>query len=130
MFASAGLPYNPPADVIPNTLLALRVGELARERELHEPFHDRLMDAYWQEARSIGDPDELRSLALEVGLDAADVDEVLAGDAYADRVYGSTAQAHQIGVNGVPAFLLDRRLLVLGAQPQDVFERAFLQLTA
>ena len=130
MFASAGLPYNPPADVIPSTLLALRIGELARDRERHESFHDRLMDAYWEEARNIGEADELRSLAVEVGLDEADVEEVLAGDAYADRVYGSTAQAQQIGATGVPAFLLDRRLLVLGAQPEDVFERAFLQLTA
>ena len=42
----------------------------------------------------------------------------------------STAQAVSIGVNGVPGFLLDRRLLVLGAQPREVFERAFAQLDA
>ena len=130
MFAAAELTYNPPPDVIPSTLLALRVAELARERGQHDTLHDRLMDAYWEEARNIGDPDELRALAVEAGLDAGEVDEVLAGDAYAERVYGSTAQAQQIGATGVPAFLLDRRLLVLGAQPQEVFERAFLQLTA
>jgi predicted DsbA family dithiol-disulfide isomerase len=124
MFAAAELTYNPPPDVIPSTLLALRVAELARERGQHDTLHDRLMDAYWEEARNIGDPDELRALAVEAGLDAGEVDEVLAGDAYAERVYGSTAQAQQIGATGVPAFLLDRRLLVLGAQPQEVFERA------
>ena len=107
---------------------ALRVTELARERGLHAAVHDRLMDAYWTEGRNIGDPDELRGLAVEAGLDGAEVDDVLAGDAYRERVLGLTQQAVSMGITGVPGFLLDRRLLVLGAQPQEVFERAFSQL--
>jgi len=108
---------------------ALRVTELARERGLHAQFHDRLMDAYWAEAQNIGDPEVLRELAVGAGLDADDVDDVLAGDRYRDRVVGLTQQAVSIGITGVPGFLLDRRLLVLGAQPQEVFERAFEQLS-
>jgi len=108
---------------------ALRVTELARERGLHAAMHDRLMDAYWAEGRNIGDPDELRALAVEAGLDGTEVDEVLAGDSYRDRVHGLTAQAVSIGITGVPGFLLDRRLLVLGAQPREVFEQAFGQLS-
>jgi predicted DsbA family dithiol-disulfide isomerase len=108
---------------------ALRVTELARERGLHAAVHDRLMDAYWAEARNIGDRHELQSLAVEAGLDAADVDEVLAGDRYRDRVLGLTQQAVSIGITGVPGFLLDRRLLVLGAHPREVFERAFEQIS-
>ena len=107
------------------------MSELARERGLHEPFHDRLMDAYWSEATNIGDPHELRRLAAEVGLDTEDVERVIADpSAYLDLVQDSTRQAHSIGINGIPAFLLDRRLLVLGAQPLDVFRRAFAQLAA
>ena len=128
-FAEEGLDYNPPPEVVPNTMRALRVTELARERGLHPAVHDRLMDAYWSEGRNIGDPDELRALAVEAGLDGADLDEVLAGDAYRDRVQGLTAQAVSVGITGVPGFLLDRRLLVLGAQPREVFERAFSQLS-
>jgi len=129
-FAEEGLAYDPPPDVVPNTMRALRVTELARERGLHAAVHDRLMDAYWAEARNIGDPDELRALAVEAGLDAGEVDDVLAGDAYRDSVVGLTQQAVSIGITGVPGFLLDRRLLVLGAQPREVFERAFEQLSA
>jgi predicted DsbA family dithiol-disulfide isomerase len=84
------------------------------------------MDAYWAEGRDIGDPDVLRELVAEAGLE--DVDGVLEGDAYAERVAVSTAQAQSIGINGIPAFLLDDRLLVLGAQPREVFEQAFGQL--
>jgi predicted DsbA family dithiol-disulfide isomerase len=98
---------------------------------LHQPFHDRLMDAYWSEATNIGEREELRRLAIEVGLDGEDVERVMADpSAYLDVVEGSTHQAYSLGINGIPAFLLDRQLIVLGAQPLDVFRRAFAQLAA
>jgi predicted DsbA family dithiol-disulfide isomerase len=127
-FEQRGLMYNPPADVIPSTQRAQQLTELARERGLAQEMHDRLMDAYWAEGRNIGDLDELRALAAEVGIEDPDVawDEPV----YLERVLASTAQAHSIGVTGVPGFLLDRRLLVLGAQPQELFEQAFEQLHA
>jgi predicted DsbA family dithiol-disulfide isomerase len=86
------------------------------------------MDAYWAEGRNIGDPDELRALAAEAGLDPAEADDVLGGDAYLDRVHASTNQAVSVGVGGVPGWILDGRLHVPGAQPREVFERAFERL--
>jgi predicted DsbA family dithiol-disulfide isomerase len=126
-FTERGLDYNPNPDVVPNSLRALRLTELARELGLHTAAHDRLMDAYWAEARDIGDAEVLRELAAEIGLPAEEVDEVLAGDRYHELVRESTRQAVSIGANAVPAFLLDRRLLVLGAQPEAVFEQALAE---
>jgi predicted DsbA family dithiol-disulfide isomerase len=129
-FESAGLTYNRPATV-PNTRLALRLSELAREQGLHQPFHDSLMTAYWSEATNIGQADELRRLADEVGLDSEAVERVIADpSAYLDIVQGSTQQAVRAGINAVPAFVLDRQLLVLGAQPIEVFRQAYEQLAA
>jgi predicted DsbA family dithiol-disulfide isomerase len=128
MFEANGLVYNPHPEIVPNTMEALRVTELARDRGLHRAVHDRLMDAYWTEARNIGDPHELRLLAVEAGLDASEVDDALSGDGYVDRVGASTAEAQSNGINGIPAFALDGRLLILGAQPREVFERAYAQL--
>ena len=83
------------------------------------------MDAYWSEATDIGDPDQLRRLAAEVGLEPDDVERVIADpSAFLDVVEASTRQAHSIGINAIPAFLLDRRLIVLGAQPFEVFRNA------
>jgi predicted DsbA family dithiol-disulfide isomerase len=129
-FAARGLDYNPHPDVVPNSLRALQLTELARDLGRQPEVHDRLMDAYWSESRNIGDPEVLRQLAAEVGLPEVEVEEVLAGDRYRDRVRESTRQAVSFGANAVPAFVLDRRLLVLGAQPEDVFEQAFAQLEA
>lgn len=125
-FAQEGLAFNPNPNVVPNTTTALRLTELARDHGSHDAFHDRLMDAYWRDGADLGDADELRRLAHD--LPADEVERVLATDAYADRIAASTQQAHSIGIDGIPAFLLDGRLLVLGAHPRETFERAFAQL--
>lgn len=127
-FAQEGLGFAP-GDVVPRSLDALRLTELARERGLHGPVHDRLMEALWEEGLDLGDHGVLAALAAEAGLDGAEAERVLAGDDYADRVQASTAYAASIGITGIPGFLLDQRLLVLGAQPLEVFERAFERLT-
>jgi predicted DsbA family dithiol-disulfide isomerase len=127
-FEQEGLVYNPPPDVVPNTRLAQQVTELARARGLGPQMHDRLMDAYWAEAVDIGDADELRRLAAEIGID--DPDAAWNDPIHLERVLASSSQAQSIGVTGVPGFLLDRRLLVLGAQPRELFEQAFEQLHA
>lgn len=127
-FAERGLLYNPNPDIVPNTLRALQLTELARDLGRHAETHDRLMDAYWSEALDLGDVDVLRELAAQLDLPTDEVEEVLVGDRYRDRIEDSTRQAVSIGANAVPAFLLDRRLLVLGAQPEAAFEQAFAQL--
>jgi len=127
-FASRGLPYNPNPDVVPNSMRAQQLTELARDLGRHEEVHDRIMEAYWSEAEDIGDSDVLSRLARELELPEADVEELLGGDRYRDRIEGSTRQAASIGANAVPAFLLDRRMLVLGAQPNEAFEHAFARL--
>lgn len=127
-FAVDGLEYNPNPDVIPNSLDALRLTELARELGRHEEIHDRLMDAYWRDAVDLGERDELRRLLHD--LPADDVERVLTSDAYRDRVLASTAEAQSVGINGIPAWVIDGKLLIPGAQPREVFEQAFAQLAA
>ena len=125
-FAEEGLDYAPNPEVVPRTLDALRLTELARDLGRHREVHDRLMDAYWRDGVDLGDHAELRRLASD--LPADEVERVLTTDAFGDRVYALTVQAQSIGITGIPAFLLDRRLIVPGAQPHEVFEQAFAQL--
>jgi predicted DsbA family dithiol-disulfide isomerase len=127
-FAERGLEYNPNPDVVPSSRRALQLTELARDLGRHAEVHDRLMDAYWAEARDIGAVDVLRSLAAELDLPGEDIDRVLEGDLYTDRIAASTQEAVSVGANAVPAFVFDRRLLLLGAQPEQVFEQVFARL--
>jgi predicted DsbA family dithiol-disulfide isomerase len=124
---AAGLRYDPPPR-IPNSRRALAVTELARDRGLHEPVHARLMHAYWSEAIDIGDDGVLVELVAEVGLDRAEAEVALTDDGYVARVVASTRAAQQHGINAIPAFVLDDRLLVMGAQPHGMFEQAMTTL--
>jgi predicted DsbA family dithiol-disulfide isomerase len=124
-FAANGLVYNPPP-VRPNSMRALRLAEHARAQDRFDPMHRRLMDAYWAEAQDIGSPEVLAALAAEASVEGAE--DVIAGEDYRDVVRRSTEAAHGMGINGIPAFLLGRRLLVLGAHPPETFEQAFAQL--
>ncbi|CAB4701421.1 MAG: thioredoxin domain-containing protein [Actinobacteria bacterium] len=96
--------------------LALSDGP-ARQRDLKEA----LLAAYFLRAEDVGDHGVLRAAALEVGLDAARVDAVLASQEYADDVAHDIAQARAYGATGVPFYVVDGRYGISGAQPVEVF---------
>jgi predicted DsbA family dithiol-disulfide isomerase len=130
MIEAAGFRFAPPEDVVPSSQKALQVSELARDHGLHEQVHSRLMRAYWSEGVDIGDEERLLDVVADTGLDRADAAAALADGRYGERVQASTREANLVGINAVPAFVLDRRLLVLGAQPEELFEQVVDQLTA
>jgi predicted DsbA family dithiol-disulfide isomerase len=116
-----------------NTFDAHRLLHLAHERGVQDALKERLFLAYLTEGQAIGEPDVLRPLAVEVGLDAREVDELLAGDGGATEVRRDQALARELGISGVPFFVLAGRLGVSGAQPADVLlaalDRAWRECT-
>jgi predicted DsbA family dithiol-disulfide isomerase len=128
MFEESGLPYSDSLEKVPNSRKALMVGELARERGVFETLHPRLFDAYWVRGGDIGDEKVLVEEGVAVGLERAEVLEVVSDARYLERIDAFTQAALQLGVGGVPAWLIDERLLVPGAQPHDVFERVMERL--
>ena len=107
-----------------NSFDAHRLLWLAKERGLQPELKERLMRAYFTESEPIGEPEVLSRLAVEVGLDADEVAEVLASDRYADEVRGDEVLAAQIGINGVPFFVVGGRYAVSGAQPAELLLQA------
>ncbi|WP_460797865.1 DsbA family oxidoreductase [Nocardioides pacificus] len=106
--------------------LALDVGGPAQQERLKEA----LLASYFVRAENVGDHGVLRAVAIEAGLDAARVDEVLAGTAYDDEVQADIAQARAYGATGVPFFVVDQRYGISGAQPAEVFRNALDQAWA
>lgn len=115
-----------------NTFDAHRLIHFAHERDCQDAMKERLLRAYMTEGQPIGDHDVLVTLAGEVGLDAASTRDVLETGRYADEVRTDEAQARELGISGVPFFVLGGRLGVSGAQPADVMlgalERAWSDL--
>jgi predicted DsbA family dithiol-disulfide isomerase len=113
-----------------NTFDAHRLLHLAADRDVQPQLKERLLRGYLSEGAAIGTHDALRRLAVEAELDASEVDDVLAGDAYAGAVRADEDQARAYGIRGVPFFVIDRRLGVSGAQPSDLLRRVLEQAVA
>ncbi|MDB4989933.1 MAG: dsbA [Myxococcaceae bacterium] len=107
-----------------NTFLAHRLLHLARERGVQDAVKERFLRAYMTEGEKIGDADTLVRLATEAGLDHDEVIALVETDLYADEVRADEQEARQIGVDGVPFFLLARRYAVPGAQPTELLLQA------
>ena len=122
--AAAGLEFNWRQARPGNTFDAHRLVQLAAASGLAAAAHERFMRAYFTEGVAVGDPAALRELAIEVGLDADAVDELLASDAFTNEVRQDEALAAEIGIRGVPFFVLDEKYAVSGAQPVEVFSSA------
>jgi predicted DsbA family dithiol-disulfide isomerase len=102
-----------------NTFDAHRLLHLARLRGVQIELKHRLGRAYFTDGEAIGEADTLRRAALDVGLDADEVEAVLTGDAFAAEVREDLDAARRIGISGVPFFVVDGRLGVSGAQPSE-----------
>lgn len=102
----------------------LRAHELLHHAKAHGrqlELAERLFRTYFVEGRHVGQVDELVALAAEVGLDADEARAALESGRYADDVAQDIAQARQLGINGVPFFVVDGRYGVSGAQDASTF---------
>lgn len=128
MFTESGLPFKPELDKVPNSRRALVLAELARDRGVHDELHPRLFDAYWVQGRDLGDDEVLVEEGTGVGLERDEIEAALENPAYVQRIAEQTQAALQLGAGGVPAWVVDERFLVPGAQPHDVFEQVLERL--
>ena len=118
--AGEGLEYHLERARPSNTFDAHRVTHLAAEAGLQEAVVERLHAGYFCEGAAIGDHAALVRLAAEVGMDPGVVQETLLSGRFADEVRADEALARQLGIGGVPFFVIDRRYGVSGAQGADV----------
>lgn len=110
-----------------NTFSAHRLLAWAHSQGKQDALKERLFLAYMNEGRSVGDHDTLSHLAHEVGLDADEAARVLATEAYAGEVRADQAMAQQLGISGVPFFVLGGRFGISGAQPPEVLVEALTE---
>jgi|ERR1700694_1174329 len=118
--AGEGLEYRLDIARHGNTMDAHRLIHLAATQGLQAAMKERLMAAYFTEGKSIGDHDSLVELAVEVGLDGERARELLAGEEFAEEVHNDEREASELGITGVPFFVINRRYGVSGAQAPEV----------
>ncbi|MFL5845354.1 MAG: DsbA family protein [Solirubrobacteraceae bacterium] len=126
LIGDTGLPFAGLPERIPNSRNAQRVALAAGERR--GEMLQRLADAYWGRGRDIGDDEVLVEEAAAVGLDEEQVRHVIGSDAHLDDLLTATRVVTEHGATGVPAWVIDDRALVPGAQPHEVFEQVLGRL--
>ena len=122
-----GMDFNSP-DRIYNTRIAHEATEYAREHGKAIEFHHVVFRQVYSDGLDISKWDVLRAAAEEVGLDGEDMQTVVDGGKYTAEVAGQVQQAYQIGVSGVPTYVINDRYAIVGAQPYEAFKNALAQI--
>jgi predicted DsbA family dithiol-disulfide isomerase len=127
MARNAGLDYRFDKAIVANSFDAHRVIQLAKTRGLGDAVEERLFLAYFTEGKDFGDHATLVSIGKEIGLPEEEIKSALVSELYAEKVERDIQEAAEIGVQGVPFFVFDRKYAVSGAQPPEYFLQALNQ---
>jgi predicted DsbA family dithiol-disulfide isomerase len=110
----------------PNTLAAHALIELAGEHGVQDELAEAMFRGYFIEGQDMSNQETLRKLATQAGLPAEAVEQSLTEQSR-QHVQQREHQARQIGVQGVPFFILNNRLAVSGAQESNTLLDAMIE---
>jgi predicted DsbA family dithiol-disulfide isomerase len=127
MAANAGLTIDFDKNIPANTFNAHRLIHLAAKHKLQDLAEEKLFEAHFVNSKNIGETDVLVDLALEIGLNKDEAVAVLNSDEFAEAVRYDIYESQNLGIRGVPYFVMDRKYGVSGAQPVQAFTDALTQ---
>lgn len=123
MAAAQGLNFDFDKAVVANTKNAHRLIHLAKTIGKGSEMKELLLESYFSNGKNVDDAATLISLGERVGLEASAIQAMLNSDAYAQDVEQDIYESRQLGVRGVPFFVLDRKFGISGAQADEVFDQ-------
>lgn len=121
MAKEAGLNYNYDKVVVANSFDAHRLIQLAKKHGKGNEVEERLFKAYFIEGKNMSDISTLVLLGKEIGLDETIVKAALNSSEFANEVNNDINEASQLGVQGVPFFIFNRKYAISGAEPVTTF---------
>jgi predicted DsbA family dithiol-disulfide isomerase len=117
--ANASLDYHLDSSRMGSTFDAHRLVHLAKEHGLQDAMKERMFRGRFVDGELMSDAETLVAAAVEIGLPAGEVRAALASDRFADDVRADEETARELGITGVPMFVVDRRFAASGAQPSE-----------
>ncbi len=112
----------------PNTLDAHRLIHWAGIEGKQNAVVDALFNAYFVEARDIGDREVLADIADSVGMDAAVVMKLLQSESDREDIRTRDSHSREMGVNSVPTFIVANQHAVPGAQPPELWGKVISEI--
>lgn len=119
MAKNAGLTYNMEILIWANTFDAHRLIQYSKTVGLADQLEERLFQAHFTLGENVEDHATLIRIAAEAGLDEETVQEILARDENAAEVKADIREAQNLGLRGVPSFVIDRKASFSGAVPHE-----------
>jgi predicted DsbA family dithiol-disulfide isomerase len=111
--------------VVSNTHKAHEALHYALEHGKQNAFKESLFLAHFSQGKNVDDLDTLSDLIQEVGLDTSEFKSALAAGKFTPDVDKDQQLAMQLGIRGVPFFVIDGKYAISGAQPMEVFTETF-----
>ncbi|EKF18150.1 DsbA family oxidoreductase [Nitratireductor pacificus] len=112
----------------PRTDKAFELLALAQDRGLDHPYSMRVLRAFFQEDRDIGDPEILIELAAEAGIDPGEARRALETGAYAERHREALRHAREdMAITSVPTIVVGEQVF-RGTPPADELLQALERL--
>ncbi|TWT24660.1 DsbA family oxidoreductase [Planomicrobium sp. CPCC 101110] len=125
---TVGLQFNFKDMVHTNTFAAHRLAKWAESLEQDAAVTEKLLHGHFTEMKNIGDPGVLADIAEEAGLPREEAKAVIASEAFSEEVLKDIEEARQIGIQGVPFFVVNRKYALSGAQPLETFIEAISEI--
>jgi predicted DsbA family dithiol-disulfide isomerase len=116
-----GLTFNMDKALVANSFDAHRFLHYAKTKGKQLEAEECLFKAYFTDGKNIADISTLLQLAAEIGLSQNELEAVLKGKEFTAEVNQDINEATQLGVNGVPFFVFNRKYALSGAQASSVF---------
>lgn len=118
---SVGLEFNFEDTKSTNTFDAHRLLHLAKSKGFQNEAEEILFKAYFKDGKHVGNRQVLSEIGVEIGLDSAEVEQLLDGDQFSSEVRADEQLGQEFGIRGVPFFVVNRKYGISGAQPVDHF---------
>jgi predicted DsbA family dithiol-disulfide isomerase len=111
----------------PNTIKAHALVDLAAQFDKQPQVKEALMHAYFCDGADLTDDAELGSIATRCGVPVEAVIERLQDKAALARIAEQDAKLRELGITGVPFFIINQKIAVSGAQPAEQLLAAMVQ---
>jgi predicted DsbA family dithiol-disulfide isomerase len=114
--------------LLSNSRLSLEAGEYARDHGRFHAFHEEIFRAYFTGVKDIGRIEVILEAACSAGLDTEALATALREGRYRARLREAQEESERYGVTGVPAFIVEDKYKIVGAQPLEVFREVLENL--
>lgn len=112
-----------------NTLDCHVLLDFAQNQNKQTQLKLALFKAYFGEGLNVSDQAVLIKAAVSVGLEQQEVENALADETLREKVKAEEEKYKSLGINSVPAFIINDQYLISGGQPVESFVQALTEIS-